>query len=202
MRLDDGRVILWGWVREGRSDQACIEAGWSGMLSLPLECSLSESGKVRLAPLAELRNLRQKHYQIVDLELNRQLITIAGQALEILAQFEIGPGAVFGLNLGCSPGGEETRIVFQDQTVLIATERSSSSEAVNRDLTKMPVELSTRVNLRVFLDHSIIEIFVNDESYLVSRIYPSGCDSLGIAASGEGQVSLVSLDIWEIESIW
>jgi beta-fructofuranosidase len=202
MRLDDGRVILWGWVREGRSDQACIEAGWSGMLSLPLECSLSERGKVELAPLAELRNLRQKHYQVVDLELNRQLISIEGQALEVLAQFEIGPGVVFGLTLNCSPGGEETRIVFQDQTVLIDTERSSSSEDVNRDLTKMPVELGTRVNLRIFLDHSIIEIFVNDESYLVSRIYPSSCDSLKLAAFGEGQVNLVFMDIWKMESIW
>jgi sucrose-6-phosphate hydrolase SacC (GH32 family) len=66
----------------------------------------------------------------------------------------------------------------------------------------MPVDIGTRVRLRVFLDHSCLELFVNDESYLVSRIYPSRSDSLGIVPFGSGQVRLRSLDIWEMEDIW
>jgi beta-fructofuranosidase len=202
MKLNDGRIILWGWVREGRSDQACIEAGWSGMLSLPLECCLSENGKLGLAPAAELRNLRKNHHQIKNLELNRQMTSIKAQAFEILAQFEFEPGAVFGLKLGCTPDGGEIRITFHDQIVFIDSEWLSLSGDLNRDVTRMPVEVDTLVNLRVFLDHSIIELFVNDESYLVSRIYPASCDNLKLTAFGEGQVNLVSIDVWEMESIW
>jgi beta-fructofuranosidase len=38
MFLEDGRVIMWGWVREGRSAQAALVAGWNGMMSLPWKC--------------------------------------------------------------------------------------------------------------------------------------------------------------------
>jgi beta-fructofuranosidase len=203
MVLDDGRVILWGWVCEGRSAQACIEAGWNGMFSLPLECSLSVDGKIKLAPLAELQTLRKRQHHLEDVELNKDFLDVIGQALELQAQFEVGSEAVFGLKLRCSPDGEEeTRIVFQDQQVCIDQERASVSPEVNRNVTKMPVDMDHRVSLRVYLDHSIIELFVNDESYLVSRIYPSRNDSLGIAAFGEGQVNLSKLDIWEMENIW
>ena len=203
MALEDGRKLLWGWVREGRSPQTSIEAGWNGIFSLPLECSLSANGKMNLAPLSELATLRKKHYQFMNVALDRPLPGVQGQALELLAQFEAAPGAVFGLKLRCSPQGEEvTRIVFRDQQVFVDREHASISPDVNRNVTSMPVDIDTRVSLHVFLDHSIIELFINDESYLVSRIYPSRPDSLGIAAFGEGQVSLKTLDIWELGNIW
>jgi hypothetical protein len=58
------------------------------------------------------------------------------------------------------------------------------------------------VSVRVFLDHSITEVFVIDQYYLVTRIYPSRIDSLGVGVFTDGDASVPSLDVWEMISIW
>ena len=32
---ESGRRVMFGWMQEGRSDAAMVEAGWSGVMSLP-----------------------------------------------------------------------------------------------------------------------------------------------------------------------
>jgi len=203
MRLDDGRVIMFGWVREGRSAQAAIESGWNGMMSLPLECSLVPNGKMGLSPARELQTLRGKHIHFENVEPNTQLDSVQGQALEIIAQFEPEPGAVFGLKVRCSPDGqEETRVIFHDGQLFIDREHTSLNPDMKRNVYHLPVEIGEKLSVHIFLDHSIVEVFVNDQSYLVSRIYPSRSDSLGVGIFAEGHVKIPSLDIWEMKSIW
>jgi beta-fructofuranosidase len=203
MVLDDGRAIMWGWVREGRSSQAAIKAGWNGTMSLPLELSLSAAGLLKLAPARELEQLRGKQLfngQIQSAS-DQILPGVSGEALEISAQLEAGPGAAFGLIVRHSPDGREvTRIVVQDQQVFIDREHSSLDPDVKRNVYTTPVEYGETISLRVYLDHSILEVFVNDQSYLVSRIYPTLASSLGVGIFGN--INAARLEIWELGSIW
>ena len=48
-----GRRLLWGWLREGRSEEAHVAAGWAGCHSIPRELSLRD-GRLHMAPLPEL----------------------------------------------------------------------------------------------------------------------------------------------------
>ena len=50
----------------------------------------------------------------------------------------------------------------------------------------------------------MIEVFINDGAHtLASRIYPTRSDSLGMGLySRGGEVQLISLDVWEMASIW
>ena len=172
-------------------------------MSLPLECSLLEAGNLGLAPVRELQSLRKNHSRFVNLQPNGSFLPLQGQALEILARFEPAPGSAFGLKVRCSPDGQEqTLIICRDNQVIIDSERSSLNADVNRRITTLPVEIEDRINLHIFLDHSILEVFVNDQSYLVSRIYPSRPDSLGIGVFAEGSVNIPQLDVWVLESIW
>jgi beta-fructofuranosidase len=203
MVLDDGRAIMWGWVREGRSSQAAIKAGWNGTMSLPLELSLSAAGLLKLAPARELEQLRGKQLfngQIQSAS-DQILPGVSGEALEISAQLEAGPGEAFGLIVRHSPDGREvTRIVVQDQQVFIDREHSSLDPDVKRNVYTTPVEYGETISLRVYLDHSILEVFVNDQSYLVSRIYPTLASSLGVGIFGN--INAARLEIWELGSIW
>ena len=36
MSLDDGRTILWGWLKEGRRHTKVLELGWASVMSLPM----------------------------------------------------------------------------------------------------------------------------------------------------------------------
>ena len=60
------------------------------------------------------------------------------------------------------------------------------------------------VTLHIFLDRSVLEVFIDDGmTSLISRIYPSLADSLGIGVfSRGGSARLLSMDIWQLASIW
>ena len=58
------------------------------------------------------------------------------------------------------------------------------------------------LRLHVFLDRSVIEVFINDRLYLASRIYPDCTDSLGLRLHvAGGRAALRSLDVWTLGSL-
>jgi beta-fructofuranosidase len=59
------------------------------------------------------------------------------------------------------------------------------------------------VKLRVFIDKSVVEVFVNGEQVVAVRVYPGREDSLGVSLSSRGKdAELVSLDAWQMKSIY
>ena len=59
------------------------------------------------------------------------------------------------------------------------------------------------LKLRVFIDHSVVEVFVNGKVYLALRVYPGRKDSVGVAVRAQGQAALLKrLDAWPMQSIW
>lgn len=59
------------------------------------------------------------------------------------------------------------------------------------------------LDLRVFVDRSVVEVFVNSRQCLAVRAYPGRSDSVGVAlrSIGEG-TTLASLDAWQMRSIY
>ena len=55
-----GRRILWGWIPERRSQSEMIEAGWSGIMSLPRVLSLDPDGSLRMRVLPQATTLRRE----------------------------------------------------------------------------------------------------------------------------------------------
>lgn len=58
------------------------------------------------------------------------------------------------------------------------------------------------LKLRVFIDRSVVEIFVNDRQYLAMRVYPGRKDSLGVSLLAQGQDAVLKgLDAFNLNSI-
>jgi beta-fructofuranosidase len=59
------------------------------------------------------------------------------------------------------------------------------------------------LQLRVFVDRSVVEVFVNGKQCVALRVYPGREDSVGVSlrAQGEG-ARLTSLDAWQMQSIY
>lgn len=213
MPLDDGRHVLWGWLKEGRSQRISEWTGWAGVMSLPLVLSLRKDGGVVVEPVPELRALRREHWHLEGLELEPEpfnlLGEIQGDSLEIVAEFDLEGEAEFGLMLRCSPDGQEqTRIVCRTVQGQLVVERDESSVSpdVERGERTAPVELAAGEPLRlhIFLDRSVLQVFANGgQTCLATRIYPLRPDSLGLGLLlRSGQVKLRSLDVWALASIW
>lgn len=67
-----------------------------------------------------------------------------------------------------------------------------------------PLKLSEGepLELRVFIDRSIIEVFANDRQCLTVRVYPHQLSrGVSLFARGGG-ARLLSLDCWQMRSIW
>ncbi len=212
MRAADGRHIMFGWLKEGRSQQACIEAGWNGAMSLPLTVELLPDGHLAVAPAQEVQALRREHWggSNIALSADEELFVpeIAGKALEIKAEFLPDAEADFGLKVLCSPGEEEyTRIVYRRDSDQIFVERGRSGldQRNDRNPATMPVSLADGepARWRLFVDHSVLEVFVNDRLCLACRVYPSREDSREVRFfSSGGQSVIAKVDVWQMAPVW
>ena len=208
-RLADGRILLFGWLREQRPLDACMAAGWNGAMSLPLIVSMTAAGGVRLDPAAELATLRGPAWTVSDLAVaphGTQALPVRGDALEIDVEFAENAAAEYGLAVRCSPdGSEQTRIVVRPGRGELAVQRVGELDAGTPAETRAPlaVPAGKRVRLRVFVDASVLEIFANDDCYMAVRLYPRRADSLGVTLfAGDAPVDVARFTAWPLASIW
>ncbi len=205
-----GRRIQFGWLWEGRSDEAQWTAGWSGVMSLPRVLSLSTDDMLRFEPASELKQLRGKHWQLKDFSIpptsSTYLSEMRGNCLEIQVEFLLDEAAEVGIGVRCAPDGEEQTFIRYDQVhgmLLIDRQRSSLSEEVEQDIRSGPLRLAADESLflHIFLDRSVIEVFANYRLCLSSRVYSSRTDSLGVGFFAQGGAARISvMDVWEMRS--
>ena len=200
--------------------------GWNQIMSLPRRLSLDDDGGLRMAPVAAVASCRRTRLggAAQTLPANRQVVLPGrfGDALEIRATVAPGRESALELEVLRSPGGEETtRIVFyrdrgyrdhvrrkrpRESLVTLDTTRSSTAaDARSRAPETASVRLAPDepLQLRVFVDRSIVEAFVNDRQCVAARVYPERSDSTGVALCSRGAASeLTRLDVWQMASIY
>ena len=93
-----------------------------------------------------------------------------------------------------------------ESVITIDTSYSSTlPEALSRAPESAPVfiEPDEPLRLRVFIDRSVIEVFVNGKQCVATRVYPDREDSLGVSLRAHGRSAMLSgLDAWQLRSIW
>ena len=64
-------------------------------------------------------------------------------------------------------------------------------------------EAGELLTLRVFVDRSVVEVFVNGQQCVAARVYPGRQDSVGVSLRSQGQDAvLVGLDAWQMKSVY
>jgi beta-fructofuranosidase len=217
-----GRRILFVNLNEGRSQRACEAAGWKGVMSLPVVISLAADGRsIRYEPAPELQALRQDLVEIDEIgiapDTEQSLPEVCGDCIELDLTIEPQGASACGVKVRCAPdGSEETVIVLEveQQTVQIDYRKASlrkdlaypldlpNGETQRRPrVQKAPFEFKQGqcVNLCILLDHSVLELFVDDRRYMAQRIYPSLSDSLEVRLfSQRGPATVRRLRAWTI----
>jgi beta-fructofuranosidase len=195
---------------------------WDQIMSLPQRLSLAEDNSLRIEPVEAVKTLRGEHQQVglTILPANEELIlpAIKGNTMELNVEIDPKLSRWVQLKVLRSPGAEEyTSITFYnydrkltywyDTRGEIVLDGSQSS--MLDDVWVRPPERTIMIRgdetlrLRVFIDRSVVEVFVNEKQYLAMRVYPGREDSLGVSLLAWGQeAELVSLDAWQMKSIW
>lgn len=177
-------------------------------MSLPRVLSLGSDGHVCMQPAPELAALRAEHVHRIDIHVPAEqqvvLPNVNGDTLELLVELAPVCDGCYGLVVRRSPdGAEQTRISYdaaQHQMIVDRT-HSSLDPTTDRNLHVAPLTLGSDEPLRlhIFLDRSVLEVFVNERISITSRIYPTRADSVGIALFAEREdARLLGLDAWQL----
>lgn len=203
-----GRRLIWGWLQEERPRAAQIAAGWSGVMSSPRMLSLDAAGQLNMAPVPELRHLRGTHTHFDDLHISagqmHSLSGVTGQQLEIAISFECQPNGRSGIYVARSQNGEEETAIYIDwdqRTLVVDRTRSSVNADVShaQRAADLPVDIAQRCEVHVLLDHSVLEVSVNDQAWITTRIYPEHADSVGLGLYSREAGSVARrVDIWKM----
>lgn len=218
--LDEhGRRIVFGWSREARPVEACLAAGWAGVMTLPRLLEPASEGGLIQRPVPEVELLRSNGREWKNISLAAEkapggllaLDGLEGDAVELEVSFAFEPpdseaAGVFGLQVRRSPGGEELTEIRVDRLsgmLVLDTLRSSTDRDAQAGHFEAPLGLdgNAPVYLRIFLDRSMIEVFANDRAVITARVYPAREDSTGIMLfAHHSAVTVASLRVWDMRS--
>ncbi|WP_049610640.1 glycoside hydrolase family 32 protein [Yersinia massiliensis] len=195
----DGRRIVMGWLAMWESPMPEKADGWAGMLSLPRELTLDKKGQLRMNPVKELELLRGdcRRWQVSELSHQTIVVEQGGQPIEIQLDLNIplSTAEQFGLNIG-----QGARIYVDSQSRRLVVERHyPQHELSGYRSVSLPDE--ERLTLRIFIDSSSVEVFVNHGEYtLSSRIYPEKDDRDLSLFSHNGRAVVHEAHAWHLNA--
>ena len=200
--------------------------GWNQIMTVPRRLSV-DGDDLSMTPAGDIESVRGTHERIENMSLpaNREIVldSVAGNALEIIAEIDPREAPMVELNLLRSPDREEfTRVAFfrdrgfslrrvfgrdarQSLLTIDSSYSSVAPDVLSRAPETAPVLLGDGelLELRVFVDRSVVELFANGRQCLAVRVYPERADSIGVSLRAQGSEAwLRSLDAWQMNSIW
>ena len=191
----EGNRILWGWIPETRPLADYKRAGWAGVMSLPRVLTLSGEGELEMRVDPRVRALRgpQTNAQTAvgtldDLRISNYSGEVhcltkkaAGPVRLSLTSQAQAPGAFFSVSY--QPEGGETTLKIDNKPIV-----GKISDG--------------KLDIRLFLDGSVIEVFINDRIACTRRIYLEGEKAADVLVKFEGGADqLQELSAWRIKPI-
>jgi sucrose-6-phosphate hydrolase SacC (GH32 family) len=204
-----GRTIVFSIAQGERSAQGEWDSGWAHNAGLPITLGIGPEGDLRVAPIDELEGLRQE--LLLDLQdttpaaAAAKLAGIAGDMLEI--ELELAPAAGAhgqrGLVVRKTPDNAEHTDLVVDAT--------RARFEINRASTTLDPAMRSRgvqggafdsggehLRLRVFLDRSMVEAYLNERKSITSRVFPSRSDATGLALIAAPTDRVRKLKVWRM----
>lgn len=186
-----GEPVGIGIVDERRSTQAQKDAGWAHTFSLPRVWRLLADGEtLGQSPWPGLKQLRDNGHAIVrriDSVQGEQQLADLGRSAEY--EFDLQgslPAAPYGVFLAAAPDKSEiTKTVYDPATHTITLDKSRSTMSGSGE---GPMVLQGSYDeaafgkprdFHIFIDHSVVDVFINNAAAFSFRIYPTRADSSG-----------------------
>ncbi len=184
-----GRYVMWGWVKGFRDGM-----GWNGCLSLPRLMTIGDGGDLLQEPVPELAALRGPGVSVGAMTLDDSPHVVdqdLSTGAEIRAVVDLESAQTVVMTVG-APGEGENAVHIEcrrDQLTL-----NGVVAVIDPD--------QESLELRLFLDQSVLELFAGGDVCIAKVIKrPTESDRLSLSATG-GSAHLLSLDAWEMGSIW
>lgn len=207
--LHDNKTIALGIVPDKLPSVTNWRLGWAHCYSLPREWTLSEDGVLLQKPFEGLAGLRtttlfSKNNYTIDG--NIDLSPVNGRAVELCGIFEIGTSE-FGFSIFKS-GSSEGKISYNPILGELVADFSNLARLANDNgvydgiyrciLPEKPA-IGEQLKLNVFIDHSILDIFVDDKWATSIRVFPTDDNADGIEVFSTASTKVIDLKAWKLD---
>lgn len=201
-----GRTIVFSIAQGKYGNMDVYDMGWAHNAGLPIELWLSNSNELRFAPIEEIKSLRGE--QIVSCNncsiesINSDLDKISGEQLEIEMKFKVS-GSEQGIEVRRNEDGSTKAMIYYDPvTKSIVFDKEQENPERDFKALRAPVGGAiTELNIRVFLDRSMVEIYINDKVSITDRIYFLNEDSNNLKVTGPENKKLEKFSVWQMNGI-
>ena len=201
---DKGRQIMWAWLTDNPGHEEA--RGWSGVYGLPRSLWIGEDGTLRMRPVKELETLRGKERTWSNIVLDdgdtRMLDGIVGDSCELKITMEPAAAGQCGVKVRASVSGEEETLLYYDtEAKELVFDSTGSGVDGRRTVERAPFVLKEgeALELHVFVDKSIVEVYANDRQAICRRVYPGRSDSLNVVLfTAGGAVEVAMARAWEM----
>ena len=191
MLVPDGRRLTWGWVNGFPGGH-----GWNGCLSLPRLLSVSSDGLLQQSPAPQLNQLRGKSVKWHNLPLDasgRIFDLPPTNTLEIQAEMTVPIDTHLEVSLNSKAGNFPPVVMsFTGSTFKLGNATG-------------PLNLATgesNLRLRLFMDRSVLEVFVNETVSVTQVITPLDSPATLEIHTQSGGARLKTLQAWSMKTIW
>ena len=205
----DGKTLLMGIVPDKLPSANNYELGWAHCYSLPREISLAADGTLVQRPYSGLQAMRtSQKYSRSDFDLagTEQLAPVSGRKVELCGEFVVGSGD-FGFNL-FKHGDKQVKLYYSWAENKLTVDASGIDRWVNdggvydgKYGSTLPRSIAKGEVLKIhaFIDHSIMDVFVNDTWAFSMRLFPTDAEADGIEAFADGTTHVNKLEAWVLD---
>lgn len=196
-----GKRVLWGWVPETRPLEEYKASGWAGMMSLPRVLSLDENGELKVDVAAGLKQLRGREQRVTLMpsQGNDQpaitALPIDGCCGEIVCLVR-DTAAPFELSLCDSAKTAASWLTLKYDP------QESIRALVDGHSVSVPRSENEGLRIHLYIDGSVIELFLNERVAYTKRFYYAGARAPGVCLKWEGKTTdIEKLTVWQLQPI-
>ena len=187
-----------GWMAMWFADMPEQKDGWAGLMTVPRELSI-KNGRVFTVPIKELKSLRYGGITHKDIKISEpaKLDGIKGITGELLIDVDLKQSGNFAIEVRVGKD-EETSLTYDKATAIFAVDRENSGAGPKekREVELMPSDV---LKIRIYLDRSSLEIFLNDgEAAMSERIYPAETSDDIVFVPLEGELTLKKVTFYKL----
>jgi len=185
-----GRRVLFAWAGSGEVAYPTDPHGWAHCLTLPRELIL-DGTKLKQKPIGELERLREQGLTVAgQLEKGEKAVINGDDAFELNVRFTEIAADRFGIRF-CQSDREEVTLLFDKRKAVVTLDRSQCVHRFGEQFGTVRSEelpIGDDVSVRIFVDRSVVEIFLQDgEVAFTSRVFPLE-ESRGITLFADGKL--------------
>lgn len=202
----DGKTIVIGIVPDKLPSDKDVEKGWSHTFSLPREWHISDNNYLFQSPFEGLKSMRASNVANGD---GAQTLAVDGRRFEASATFTAPITGKFGYNI-FKVGDKHVGVYYDMDSQKFYVDAANCDRLLTDGwesvcpggvfCSALPENINAGedVNIHLYVDNSIIDVFINNKWASSVRVFATDPDANGVEIFADASVSVKNVEAYNL----